>query len=39
MTGFLNNGFNDTVKKMSSSVTESTIEVYERILKDKKPIP
>jgi len=24
---------------MSSMVTESTIEVYERILKEKKPIP
>ena len=28
MTGFLNNGFNDQIKRMSSVVTESTIEVY-----------
>ncbi len=31
MLGFLNTGFADTIKKMSSAITDSTIEVYHRI--------
>jgi hypothetical protein len=28
MTGFLSSGFSDPIKKLSESVTNSTIEVY-----------
>ncbi len=31
MSGFLGVGFVDTVKRLSESVTNSTIEVYQRI--------
>ncbi len=39
MSGFLGNGFSDPIKKLSDSVTNSTIEVYQRILLEKLPIP
>jgi len=39
MTGFLNAGFSDTIKRYASVVTESTIEIYQRILKELLPIP
>lgn len=39
MTGFLNSGFSDTIKRYASVVTESTIEIYQRIIKELLPIP
>jgi len=39
MSGFLGNGFPENVKKLSENVTNCSIEVYHRILKEKLPIP
>ena len=39
LTGFLNAGFTEGIKKLSDQLVLSTIEVYETILKEKKPIP
>ena len=37
--GFVNSGFTDGIRKLSDQIVFSTIEVYETILKEKKPIP
>ena len=40
LNGFLNeNGFIDRVKHLSTGMVLSTIEVYQRICKEKLPIP
>lgn len=39
MSGFLGVGFVDTVKRLSESVTNCTIDVYQRIQQEKLPIP
>lgn len=39
LNGFFGQGFTDAVKKMSDTITNATIEVYTRIIKEKLPIP
>lgn len=39
MSGFLSVGFGETIKRLSENVSKCTIEIYERIIKEKLPIP
>ena len=39
MSGFLSSGFPDQVRHLSEALTRATIEVYEKIQKEKLPIP
>jgi len=39
MSGFLSFGFADPIKKLSEPVTNSTIQIYQRIQQEKLPIP
>ena len=40
LSGFLEaKSFDDEIKRSVSEITTSTIDVYERILKEKLPIP
>jgi dynein heavy chain len=37
--GFLNFGFQENVKRVGETIVQSTIEIYQRILAEKPPIP
>jgi len=39
MNGFLSVGFQESVKKLGEVIVQSTIEIYQRILVEKPPIP
>ena len=40
LTGFLDaKSFDEEIKRISNDITTCTIDVYERILKEKLPIP
>ena len=39
LEGFLNTGFAETVKSRSYDLVQSTIDIYNKILKEKLPIP
>lgn len=39
LSGFLNSGFQESIKKISEQIVAGTIEIYETILREKKPIP
>jgi dynein heavy chain len=39
LSGFLNIGFQDTLKKMDEPIVASTIEIYQRITEELRPTP
>lgn len=39
LTGFLSTGFQESIRKLADQIVANTIEIYETILKQKKPIP